>query len=142
MHFACRFVNQGKHDIKWQMIFFQQFGGKSIHMVGKVTGKDSCQMKTPALLRIGFVHLIRERTGNRFQQLGIFRSFCFNKERYFPKINFTLFAERLHRIKYSVAFRMTFPNIHRDATCRMYQQRMLLPISDLRQQFDESGIFQ
>ena len=99
-------------------------------------------MKTPALLRIGFVHLIRECTGNRFQQLGIFRSFCFNKERYFPKINFTLFTERLHRIKSSVAFRMTFPNIHRDATCRMYQQRMLLSISDLRQQFDESGIFQ
>ena len=99
-------------------------------------------MKAPALLGIGFVHLFRERTGNSFQQFDVLRPFGLNKERYFPKVNRPLFAKCLHGIKYSVTLRITFPNVHRDTACCMYQQCMLFPFSYLRQKFYESGIFQ
>ena len=50
----------------------------------------------------------------------------FNKRKALPEnLTSTLFAECLHRIKYSVTFCMPFPNAHRNTSCRMHQQRPL-----------------
>ena len=89
-------------------------------------------MKALTLLGRSLVDLFRKCGGNSLQQFHVFRPFRFNKEMHFLKFNFTLFAECLHRIKYSVTFCMPFPNAHRNASCRMHQQRRLLSFCYLR----------
>ena len=91
-------------------------------------------MKAFTLLGRSFVNFLRKSGGNSFQELYIFRSFRFNKERHFLKIDFTLFAECLHRIKYSIPFCIPFPNTHRDTSRGMHQQRILFSFCYLRQQ--------
>ena len=125
MDFTGRFINQRQHDIKRKMIFFQQISRQSIHMIGKVTSENSRQMKTFTLFGVCFINALGQSSGNRFQEFRIFGCGCFDKERNFSEIDFTLLTERLHRIEYAIMFRIPFPDTHRKTPGSMYQQRFL-----------------
>ena len=100
-------------------------------------------METFTLLRVGIVHTVGQCRGNGFQKRGIFYRRSLYEERNLLKIYLPLLAESLHGIEHTVMRDMSFPDIHRDATCRMHHQCLFpLTFDNALKKFGKGGIFQ
>ena len=142
VHLARRLVDEGQQDVEGQAVLLQQTLAQGIQVVGEVAGEDGRQVQVAPLPGVGLHHSAGQDRGYLPEKACFFFRTTFHEDGYVGKIQQPALAESLQGVEHAVAICMPLPDVHRDASGRMYPESLLPACHHLRQELHQGVVLE